>query len=63
MSDIITPFAYSDLPAPVAAEVEAATARIKDRLTRQVKDIVEQAHQSLGDNVTLFPPKPWGPKS
>ena len=41
MNDIITPFTYSDLPAPVAAEVEAATARIKDRLTRQVKDIIE----------------------
>ncbi len=41
MNDIITRFTYSELPAPVAAEVEAATARIKDRLTRQVRDIIE----------------------
>ena len=41
MSEIITPFTYTDLPAPVAAEVDAATVRIKDRLTRQVKDIIE----------------------
>ncbi len=41
MNDITVPFAYTDLPAPVAAEVEAATTRIKDSLTRQVKDIIE----------------------
>ena len=41
MNDIITVFTYSDLSAPVAAEVEAATTRIKNRLTRQVKDIIE----------------------
>ena len=41
MNEIIMPFTYSDLPALVAAEVEAATTRIKDRLTRQVKDIIE----------------------
>ncbi len=41
MSDIIIPFTYSDLPAPLAAEVQAVTARIKDRLTRQVADIIE----------------------
>ncbi len=40
MNDIITPFNYSDLPAPVAAELEAVTARIKDNLTRQVKNII-----------------------
>ena len=41
MSEIIIPFTYSDLPAPVAAEVQAVTAWIKDRLTRQVADIIE----------------------
>ena len=41
MNEIITPFNYSNLPAPVAAEVEAATTRIKDRLVRQVTDIIE----------------------
>ncbi len=37
----ITPFNYSDLSATEAAELEAVTARIKDRLTRQVSDIIE----------------------
>ena len=41
MSDIIAPFTYSGLPAPVAAEIEAATTRIKDRLSRLVPDILE----------------------
>ncbi len=41
MNDIITPFTYSSLPAPVATEVEAATGRIKDRLSRLVPDIIE----------------------
>ncbi len=41
MNEIITPFAYPDLPAPVAAELEAAAARIQSRLTRQVRDILE----------------------
>ncbi len=41
MNDIITPFAYSDLPAPVAAELQVVTSRIKDRLVRQVSDIIE----------------------
>ncbi len=41
MSDIIAPFTYSDLPAPVVAELQAVTSRIKDRLTRQVRDIIE----------------------
>ncbi len=41
MNDIITTFTYSDLPAPISAEVEAATTRIRERLTRQVKDIIE----------------------
>jgi len=36
MNEIISP-----LSAPVAAAVEAATTRIKDRLARQVKDIIE----------------------
>ena len=39
MNEIITPFTYSNLPPPISAEVKAATTRIKDRLTRQVKDI------------------------
>ncbi len=37
----ITPFNYSDLSATEAAELEAVTARIRNRLTRQVKDIIE----------------------
>ncbi len=37
----IVPFNYSTLPAPVAAEIEAVTTRIKDRLIRQVTDIIE----------------------
>ena len=41
MNDIITPFAYGDLPAPIAAELQAVTSRIKDRLIRQVTDIIE----------------------
>ena len=44
MSDIIAAFTYSDLLAPVAAEVEAATARIKDRMVRTVTDIIETGH-------------------
>ncbi len=40
MNDIITPFNYSDLPTPVAAELQAVTNRIKERLTRQVADII-----------------------
>ncbi len=40
-TEVITPFTFSDLPAPVAAELQAVTARIKDRLTRQVSDIIE----------------------
>ncbi len=47
MNAIITPFAYSDLPAPVAAEVRDATTRIKDHLTRQVKDIIETGRDLL----------------
>ncbi len=39
--NIITPFSYADLPAPVATELEAVTTRIKKRLTRQVSDIIE----------------------
>ncbi len=41
MNEVIVPFAYADLPPPVAAELQAATTRIRDRLTRQVKDIIE----------------------
>ncbi len=41
MNNIITPFIFSDLPAPVAAELQAVTSRIKDRLIRQVTDIIE----------------------
>ena len=47
MNDVITSFAYSDLPAPIAAEVRDATTRIKDRLTRQVKDIIETGRDLL----------------
>jgi len=47
MSEIITPITYSDLQAPVAAEVEAATTRIKDRLIRQVTDIIETGRDLL----------------
>ena len=39
--EIIQTFSISDLPAPVAAEVEAATARIKDRMARTITDIIE----------------------
>ncbi len=41
MNGLITPFTNSDLQVPVATELEAITARIKDRLTRQVSDIIE----------------------
>ncbi len=41
MNEIITPCTHSDLPAPVIAEIEAATARIKDRMARTVADIIE----------------------
>ena len=47
MNEITTPFTYTDLPAPVAAEVKAATTRIKDRLTKQVKDIIETGHDLI----------------
>ena len=47
MNDIITPFNYSDLPTPVAAEIEAATARIKGRLVRQVTDMIETGRDLL----------------
>ena len=47
MNEIITLFTCSDLPAPVSAEVEAATMRIKDRLTRQVEDIIETGRDLL----------------
>ncbi len=47
MNEIITPFTCSDLPAPVAADVEAATTRIKDRLIRQVTDIIETGRDLL----------------
>ena len=40
-TEVITPFTYSDLSASVAVELQAVTARIKDRLTRQVSDIIE----------------------
>ncbi len=40
MMEVITPFTYSGLPAPVAAELQAVTSRIKDRLIRQVTDIL-----------------------
>ena len=38
MNEKIIPFAYSDLPAPVGAELQAVTARIRERLTQQVRD-------------------------
>ena len=41
MNETITLFTCSNLPAPIAAELQAVTARIKDRLTRQVSDIIE----------------------
>ena len=41
MNDIITPFTYAELRASVAAEVEAATTRIKNRIARLVPDIIE----------------------
>ncbi len=47
MNEIVTPFTLSGLPAPVAEEVEAATVRIKDRLDRQVKDIIETGRDLL----------------
>ncbi len=47
MNDIIAAFVYSDLLAPVAAEVEAATARIKDRMVRTVTDIIETGRDLL----------------
>ena len=48
MNEIITPFNYSDFPAPVAAELEAVTTRIKDRLARTTEDIIE-----IGRDLTL----------
>ena len=47
MMEVITPFTYSGLPAPVAAELQAVTTRIKDRLTRQVADIIETGRDLL----------------
>ncbi len=47
MTEIMTPVTYSDLPAPIAAELQAVTARIKDRLTRQVSDIIEKYRVSI----------------
>ncbi len=47
MNDIITPFNYSDLPTPVAAELQAVTNRIKERLTRQVADIIATGRDLL----------------
>jgi hypothetical protein len=47
MTTVTTPFALSDLPAPIAAEVRDATARIKDRLRRQVEDIIETGRDLL----------------
>ena len=41
-------FAYSDLPAPIAAEVRDATARIKNRLGRQVNDMIETGNDLIG---------------
>ena len=37
----ITPFNYSNLPAPVVAEIRDVTARIKACLARTVGDIIE----------------------
>ncbi len=39
------------------------TLRNFDILYKQLRGALLQAHQSPGDTVTLFPPKPWGPKS
>ncbi len=39
--NIITPFSYEGLSATEATELQAVTARIKDRLTRQVSDIID----------------------
>ena len=47
MNEIIAPFTYSDLPAPVAAELVAAAARIQARLTQQVRDILETGHDLI----------------
>ena len=47
MTNIITTFTYTDLPAPVAAELVAAAARIQSRLTRQVRDIIEIGHDLI----------------
>ena len=47
MNEIITPFAYSDLSVTEAAELQAVTARIKDRLVRQVSDIIETGRDLL----------------
>ena len=41
-------FAYSDLPAPIAAEVRDATARIKNRLACQVNDMIETGNDLIG---------------
>ena len=47
MNEVIIPFTYADLPAPVAAELQAVTSRIKDRLIRQVTDILETGRDLL----------------
>ncbi len=46
-AEITIPFTYSDLPASVAAELDVVTTRIKDRLTRQVSDIIETGRDLL----------------
>ena len=70
MNEITTPFTHTGLPAPVAAEVEAATTRIKDRpsfnlLTKisATSRAIAIAAVSMRDNVTVFPLKPWESKS
>ena len=42
-----TPFTYSDLPTPVAAEVRDATARIKDRPRVRSRVIIETGRDLL----------------
>ncbi len=48
MTEIITTFTYSGLSATAAAELEAATARIKARMARTVENIIE-----IGCDLTL----------
>ncbi len=47
MTNMITTFTYTDLSVPVAAELEAAAARIRARLTQQVRDIIEIGHDLI----------------